>query len=205
MLKYCLSLCLIAALSVCAKAQETLPPEDEVCVSAKIIWLGSSTDIQNIQSQAIPESFRGRFEKKYCNYLDPRDLIVWHYKYGSEETMEAALMYLQDGVITKRNGLVPRKLEVELTPKELTEDYLMLAYYYRLAAEGFPSSGFVENAEDYHEKAKVQSDKLSHEAFKRVMTLRYISLEELSRNSDRAQRKINEARDKESPEHLGNE
>ena len=161
MLKYCLSFFLLTALSLVAKAQEPETRENVLCTTHRTIWRGTNADIKNIHSNPIPESYRRELEKDWCRHTDPTDLIIWHHKFGSEETMRAALKYLEGAVQIWGVGLISRGKDAKPTPKHRTEDYALISRYYTMGAQAFPSLDFIMSAERYQEKTKILCDKLS--------------------------------------------
>lgn len=156
MLKYRLLTCFIAGLSVAVSAQDLPVQEDLICLSYYKPWLGTLTDFQNIKTVPIPESYRFEFESSECRHSSPMDLIKWHRHFGSEDTMRAALKYVQDGIIAQ---------QVNPAPKQQVEDYARIAGYYASGADAFDSLEFIQLAEKYHEKAKALYDELSPDVF----------------------------------------
>ena len=159
MLKSILSFFFIIALSIEATAQEI--SEDIICTAKRVTWSGTNEDIQNIKLHPVPESFRQRVETKVCRHTAPGDLIVWHRKFGSEDTMKDALNYLEDPAIIWGLGVISQRENAKPTPKHRTEDYPIIAQYYNMGAIAFSSLDFVKSAEKYVKETKTLCDKLS--------------------------------------------
>lgn len=81
-----------------AAQQPTAEPEDggAICVSGPL-WWPSSDDVQHIEAEPVPASFRSIFESTAaCSRmaLNERHLVNWHLAFGSERTLTAALDYI---------------------------------------------------------------------------------------------------------------
>ena len=146
-------------LSVDAYPQDT--SEDIICTTHRAIWNGSAADVLNIKVNPVPESFRQRIEHSGCRNTSIGDLIVWHRKYGSEDTMKAALKYLENSVKIRGVGIISRGKNFKPTPKHRSGDYAVIAQYYLMGARAFPFLDFVKTAERYEAKTKKICDKLS--------------------------------------------
>ena len=136
-LKSILSFFLIVAFSIEATAQAS--SEDIICTTHRDFWRGTNVEIQRINLHPIPESFRQRVESKWCRNTAPSDLIVWHRKFGSEDTMKDALKYLEDTVKLWGGGIISRGENAKPTPKHRTEDYAIIARYYNCLLYTSPS------------------------------------------------------------------
>ena len=161
MLKFLLSVFLLIALPLAASAQEVPTRENMICSTYLRIWDGTKADVQNIQLHPVPDSFRDVVETTGCRNTHPSDLIAWHRKYGSEETMVAALKYLEVAVKKWGVGIISRGKDAKPTAKHRTEDYAILARYYTMAANAFPSLEFIKSAERYEKKTKTLCDELT--------------------------------------------
>jgi len=159
MLKSILFIFFLAVLSVDAYAQDI--SEDIICTTHRAIWNGSAADVLNIKVNPVPESFRQRIEHSGCRNTSIGDLIVWHRKYGSEDTMRAALKYLEDSVKIRGVGIISRGENFKPTPKHRSGDYAVIAKYYLMGARAFPSLDFVKTAERYEVKTRKICEKLS--------------------------------------------
>lgn len=160
MLKFCLVVLLLVSFPLAARAQAPEPSEGIICTTHRTFWQGTAADIQNIRLHPAPESSRGIIEKDGCRNSRPNDLIIWHGKYGSEETMKAALEYLEGAVKLWGVGIISRGKDAKPTSKHRTEDYTYLAQYYLLGAKAFPSLDFIKSAERYQKKVKALCNKL---------------------------------------------
>lgn len=92
-------------------AQETSPPADDeptyFSCSGGGGWGPSLSDIRDIATIPVPESFRRRFESAdrcVSLVLDDRQLVDWHLGTGNERTVTRALAYLEVG---RLRGLPP--------------------------------------------------------------------------------------------------
>ena len=159
MLKSILPILFLAVLSVDAYAQDI--SEDIICTTHRAIWNGSAANVLNIKVNPVPESFRQRIEHSGCRNTSIGDLIVWHRKYGSEDTMRAALKYLEDSVKIRGVGIISRGKNFKPTPKHRSGDYAVIAQYYLMGARAFLSLDFVKTAERYEAKTRKTCKKLS--------------------------------------------
>ena len=146
-------------LSVDAYAQDT--SEDIICTTHRTIWNGSAADVLNIKVNPVPVSFKQRIEHSGCRNTSIGDLIVWHRKHGSEDTMRAALKYLENSVKIRGVGIISRGENFKPTPKQRSGDYAVIARYYLMGARAFPSLSFVKTAKSYEIKTKKICNKLS--------------------------------------------
>lgn len=89
-LKFGLVVLLLVLFPLAGKAQDPTNRENIICTTHRTIWQGTAADIQNIQVQPIPESFRREVEFGMCRHTDSISLVNWHHKYGSEEIMKTA-------------------------------------------------------------------------------------------------------------------
>lgn len=72
--------------------------DDIICTTVAIRWSGDTNETENIEKYPIPQSYRSSFEDDGCGRIQliPRGLLDWHFAYGSRESVEIALQYLED-------------------------------------------------------------------------------------------------------------